>query len=45
MNLVYKEKEKDNVVENIKFTEILDVNKIIIRQAKFSILNTAIIYN
>lgn len=39
----FRYKEKGNVVENVKFVEVL--NKNFIRQVKFRILKTAIIYN
>lgn len=38
-------KEKDDVIEDIEFVEVLNENRNVIRQARFKILSTSIIYN
>jgi|GEM_PF-1566645 len=45
MSFIFKDKENNNGGEKIKFVEILNKNRKIIRKASFRILNTAIIYN
>jgi len=45
MNIIFKDKENNDGVEKNKFVEILNENRRIKRQARFRILNTAIIYN
>jgi len=45
MSLIYKEKGNDNGENKIKFVEILNENRIILRKANFRILDTSIIYN
>lgn len=42
---LFKDKGNNNVVENIEFVEITDEDRNIIRQGRFRILNTTIIYN
>ena len=45
MSFMYKEKNNNDVVEKIEFGEIINVDRLINREATFRILNTAIIYN
>ena len=45
MRINYKEKENDDGEGGINFVEILNVNRDIIRQVRFRILDTSIIYN
>ena len=42
---LFNDKRNNNVVEDIEFVEIADVDRNVIRQARFRILNTLIIYN
>lgn len=45
MSFLFKDNKNNNRVEKIEFREIIDVHKLIKRQATFRILNTSIIFN
>lgn len=45
MSFLFKDKEKKDGVQEIKFGKIINKNRKIIREATFRILDTAIIYN
>lgn len=45
MSFLFKERNNNDVVEKVEFEEIINVAKLIIREATLRILNTTIIYN
>jgi len=45
MSFLFKEQKNNNGVEKIEFENIIDVDRLIRKEATFRILNTAIIYN
>lgn len=45
MSFIFKDIKNHSRVEKTEFAEIINVDKLIIREATFKILNTAIIYN
>ena len=45
MSFLFKEQRKNNGLEKIEFEKIIDVIRLIRKEATFRILNTAIIYN
>ena len=42
---LFRDKISNNLVEDIEFVEIKDEDRNVLRQARFRILNTSIIYN
>lgn len=42
---IFEDNEDNNIVKDIEFVEIIGENRNIIRQGRFRILNTTIIYN
>ena len=45
MSFLFKEQKTNNPVEKIDFEKIINVDRLIRKEATFRILNTAIIYN
>jgi len=45
MSFLFKDRTNNDGLEKIKFEEIIDVGRLIRREATFRILNTSIIYN